>query len=344
MKKLNINEKIPIVKQLIDNKDPDLKPNIITVYSISKCFNVSFLEATIILNQFVLNESDISIYVIFFLCDIIDDEGKCFTKKVISSCDENVNTILEDKKHTLGYGVFGICNLNEYYLMDNYRPFVGENILIKRFDFSNVPQDVFMGLNEVKPVETKKKKSPEKTKSVTKNEKNNKYIITDKEEENYYGGFVPKPKAKTDKDKVKIDLKKDNKRKRSESSESSNSSKGSINKGKGEKKKTKEKKQIIMESPIEEKPVEDDVNMKDEISEGEKKPKKIRKTRLIKKTKTFMNEEGYLVTKDIMEEEEYWSDEKPEKKNKIESQRDKPEPKKNKKIVKGQTSLTSFFK
>ena len=36
IKKLNTEEKLPIIKSLIDNKEPDTKPNIITIYSLSK--------------------------------------------------------------------------------------------------------------------------------------------------------------------------------------------------------------------------------------------------------------------------------------------------------------------
>ena len=32
--------------------------------------------------------------------------------------------------------------------MENYSPFIGENELITRFDFSNVPQNYFSSLNE----------------------------------------------------------------------------------------------------------------------------------------------------------------------------------------------------
>ena len=57
----------------------------------------------------------------------------------------------------------------------------------------------------------------------------------------------------------------------------------------------------------------DDIEMKDETEE-KKEPKKIRKIRKVKVTRQYMDEKGYLVTKDEEVEEEYWSDEKPEKK------------------------------
>ena len=79
--KLNIDEKLPIIKNLIESKDPETKPNIVTVYTISKCFNISILESIIILNQYVLKEPDLSNYAIFFICDIVDDSGTCFSKK-----------------------------------------------------------------------------------------------------------------------------------------------------------------------------------------------------------------------------------------------------------------------
>ena len=94
--KLNIEAKLPTIKTLRENDEPDKKPNIITVYNIMNCFDVSFIEAIILLNQYVLNESDLSNYAIFFLCETVDDTGACFSKKIISSCDPNVNKILED--------------------------------------------------------------------------------------------------------------------------------------------------------------------------------------------------------------------------------------------------------
>ena len=36
IEKLKIDEKIPIIRNLIENSDPEIKPNIITLYTISK--------------------------------------------------------------------------------------------------------------------------------------------------------------------------------------------------------------------------------------------------------------------------------------------------------------------
>ena len=116
IEKLNIEQKLPIIRTLIENDDTEIKPNIITLYTISKCFNISFMESIILLNQYILNESDLSKYAIFFLCETVDDSGTIFSKKIISSCDKNISDILEDTKHTLSYGVFGICLFKEYYL------------------------------------------------------------------------------------------------------------------------------------------------------------------------------------------------------------------------------------
>ena len=87
--------------------------------------------------------------------------------------------------------------------------------------------------------------------------------------------------------------------------------------------------------------------IKKNITEGsENAPKRVKKVRRVKKTKRFMNEEGYMVTKDVDTEEEYSSDEKPEKKvvkNNFISQESKPN-KNKKKVNKGQTTISSFFK
>ena len=226
IEKLNIEQKLPIIRTLIENNDPEIKPNIITLYTISKSFNISYMESIILLNQFILNEDDLSKYAIFFICETVDDTGTIYSKKIISSCDKNVSEILEDSKHTLNYGVFGICLLKEYYLLDNYTPFIGENVLITRFDFSDVPENQFSGLNK-KEEDNKKSK-----KALTKNDKvKNENKITYKEEENYYGGFNPNKKAKTDKDKINLNITHDNKRKRKPSEESkSEKGKKSLNK------------------------------------------------------------------------------------------------------------------
>ena len=47
----------------------------------------------------------------------------------------------------------------------------------------------------------------------------------------------------------------------------------------------------------------EDVIMKD-VTEENKEPRKIRKTRKVKVTKQYMNEKGYMVTKDVEVEEE----------------------------------------
>ena len=355
--KLNIDEKIPIIKTLIESKDPETKPNIITVYTISKCFNISILEAIIVLNEYVLKETDLSNYAIFFLCDTVDDSGTCFSKRIISSCDPNVNDILEDTKHTLSYGVFGICTLNEYYLLEDYRPFIGENMLITRFDFSGVPQNNFTSLNdpkndthkeEKKESKVKANKSAEKKDNKAKSKIDNKII--EKEEENYFGDFQPTNKAKTDKDKINLGVSQNLKRKK-KGLEEDEIKEEQHKKNKKEFKEDEEKDKNESQSEINLKEVkeetkDEDIQMKDVTEGSENAPKKIKKIRKVKKTKRFVNEEGYMVTKDVETDEEYWSDEKPEKKvvkNNIISQESKPN-KNKKKVNKGQTTINFFFK
>lgn len=350
--KLNIEEKLPIIKKLINNDEPDIKPNIITVYSLIKCFDISYLESVILLNQYVLNESDLSNYAIFFLCETIDDTGTIYSKKIVSSCDPDINKILEDENHTLSYGVFAICNLNEYYLMENYKPFIGENDLITRFDFSSVPKNSFMSLNEKKE-EKINNDNNKKEKSITKKEKvvKKENIISEKEEENYYRGFQPTKKAKTDKDKINLE-KKDNKRKRRDSEEDIKSEKDQKEKHKKRNTfKEDEKKSNIKNginlSEIKEENKDEDIQMKDYTEESKelREPKKVKKIRKVKATRTYTNNEGYLVTKEEEIEEEYWSDEKPEKKvvRNFINQESKPN-KNKKKANKGQTTINSFFK
>ena len=343
IEKLNIEQKLPIIRTLIENTDPEIKPNIITLYTIQKSFDISYIESIILLNQFILNEEDLSKYAIFFLCETVDDTGTIYSKKIISSCDKNVSEILEDSKHTLNYGVFGICLLKEYYLLENYTPFIGENVLITRFDFSDVPENQFAGLSQTKE-ETKKSKKP-----LTKNEKIKKENkISFKEEENYYGNFNPNKKAKTDKDKINLNVSQNPKRKRKESEESKSEKekKHLLKKNKYLEDESEEKSNLneINLGEIKEDNRNEDIEMKD-VNEESKEPKKVKKIRKVKMTKQFMSDKGYMITKDVEVEEEYWSDEKPEKKivkNNFVSQDNKQKNKK--KVNKGQTTMDSFFR
>ena len=343
IEKLNIEQKLPIIRTLIENTDPEIKPNIITLYTIQKSFDISYIESIILLNQFILNEEDLSKYAIFFICETVDDTGTIYSKKIISSCDKNVSEILEDSKHTLNYGVFGICLLKEYYLLENYTPFIGENVLITRFDFSDVPENQFAGLSQTKE-ETKKSKKP-----LTKNEKIKKENkISFKEEENYYGNFNPNKKAKTDKDKINLNVSQNPKRKRKESEESKSEKekKHLLKKNKYLEDESQEKSNLneINLGEIKEDNRNEDIEMKD-ANEEPKEPKKVKKIRKVKMTKQFMSDKGYMITKDVEVEEEYWSDEKPEKKivkNNFVSQDNKQKNKK--KVNKGQTTMDSFFR
>ena len=343
IEKLNIEQKLPIIRTLIENTDPEIKPNIITLYTIQKSFDISYIESIILLNQFILNEEDLSKYAIFFICETVDDTGTIYSKKIISSCDKNVSEILEDSKHTLNYGVFGICLLKEYYLLENYTPFIGENVLITRFDFSDVPENQFAGLSQTKE-ETKKSKKP-----LTKNEKIKKENkISFKEEENYYGNFNPNKKAKTDKDKINLNISQNPKRKRKESEESKSEKekKHLLKKNKYLEDESQEKSNLneINLGEIKEDNKNEDIEMKD-VNEEPKEPKKVKKIRKVKMTKQFMSDKGYMITKDVEVEEEYWSDEKPEKKivkNNFVSQDNKQKNKK--KVNKGQTTMDSFFR
>ena len=81
----------------------------------------------------------------------------------------------------------------------------------------------------------------------------------------------------------------------------------------------------------------EDIEMKDETQEVNQ-PKKVKKIRKIKVTERFMDEKGYMITKEVEKEEEYWSDEKPEKKiirnnNFINQDNNKQNKNKEKKII-----------
>ncbi len=79
------------------------------------------------------------------------------------------------------------------------------------------------------------------------------------------------------------------------------------------------------------------------ISSNESKtvPKKVRKTRRIKKTNTYLDDKGYMRTIDEWEDEEYWTDEKPKL---IMPVRNVESKKPSKKVSANQSTLSSFFK
>ena len=358
IKQLNLEQKLGDLKILINRNEVEDTQSIITIYQISKLFDISLIESSILLNKFVLNENDISQYKIFFLCEILDDSGKNLTKKIISSCNKNINEILEDKKHTLSFGIFGICKIDYNFDENDFGAFIMENILIKKYDYSNFSDTLYKGVksnsNNKKSTtksENQTKKNLKQNKPISKQENNNiknskkPNIISDKEEENYYGGFMPK-KEKPKPEKNVINLGGNLKRKKSEKNDECSSKENKSKKSRKysnksndtEKSRSKSKNKIGEIEPIK----EEDVEMKDD-----NQPKKVRRSRLVKKSKQFMDDEGYMVTKEVMEEEEFWEEEKPkqkiEKNNNIICEGKKEGKKNNKKLAKGQTSINAFF-
>ena len=81
IEKLNIENKLPIIKTLIENSDIEIKPNIITLYTISNFFNISYMEAIILLNQYIINEEDLSKYAIFFYVKQLMIQAQYFPKR-----------------------------------------------------------------------------------------------------------------------------------------------------------------------------------------------------------------------------------------------------------------------
>jgi len=88
----------------------------------------------------------------------------------------------------------------------------------------------------------------------------------------------------------------------------------------------------------------DEFTQLDQIKEGENCAKKVKKIRKVKKTNTYVDEKGYLHTRDEWVDEEYWSDEKKKpisnQASLIDNKNKKPG---NKKVAAGQSSLHSFF-
>jgi hypothetical protein len=113
------------------------------------------------------------------------------------------------------------------------------------------------------------------------------------------------------------------------------------------KKKLKKKKKIIINSSYDEKTISDkkeseDIEMKEESND---ETEKVLRTRKVKKTTTNINEDGYLVTKDEMIEEQFYENVKKNKNQHTNNNVSHIQPqKKSKKLPNGQTSLLSFIK
>ena len=155
-------------------------------------------------------------------------------------------------------------------------------------------------------------------------------VYDEKAEENYYGNYEPKEENKESNK---------NKRKNKKNSE------------KNLTKTSKNSAYIILDDENNQSNKDNNIikNEKNSIEENHnnqpKERKKVIKTRKVKQTNTYMDQDGYMVTKDQLVDEEYETyEDEIEKKPAFHPQIQPNQPqKKNKKVQKGQTSLFNYF-
>ena len=155
-------------------------------------------------------------------------------------------------------------------------------------------------------------------------------VYDEKAEENYYGNYEPKEENKESNK---------NKRKNKKNSE------------KNLTKTSKNSAYIILDDENNQSNKDNNIikNEKNSIEENHnnqpKERKKVIKTRKVKQTNTFIDKDGYMVTKDELVDEEYETyEDEVEKKPVFHPQIQPNQPqKKNKKVQKGQTSLFNYF-
>ena len=155
-------------------------------------------------------------------------------------------------------------------------------------------------------------------------------VYDEKAEENYYGNYEPKEENKESNK---------NKRKNKKNSE------------KNLTKTSKNSAYIILDDENNQSNKDNNIikSEKNSIEENHnnqpKERKKVIKTRKVKQTNTYMDQDGYMVTKDQLVDEEYETyEDEIEKKPAFHPQIQPNQPqKKNKKVQKGQTSLFNYF-
>lgn len=322
MKKNEYDVSVNLIEKMNKISEMIAETNIVTVNDLSETFNTSKIETTYFLNEFLVQTANFgNKYIIFFKAELASP--KSIEIKIIPSYSPELESII-DNKDIVSFGVFAITKKRDDFKMNDYTALCGKIEFISRYDLEKV--------EEIKKEITPKEEGSEKIEETQKNksqpvkkEPNNtqlsqKYntklnIIKDNEDENYYGGYKPQTKPKA----THIQP---NPQKKSRSS----SRESVVN--------------INSDKPF---GLEDRMEID---TEPQIIPKKVKKIRKVKKTQTYMNESGYMVTKDEWVDEEYFSDEKPETKHRPPTNNyHAPQPqKKAKKVAPGQSSIYSFFK
>jgi hypothetical protein len=185
--KFNILDKFSQINNLLNLHLSENK--FITSFHLSQLFNLTPIECTYILNQYIIKSNNLNNIIIIFSAEQIDNKGN-LSKFLIPSYSKDLKKIVNDNKNLISFNVYAICNKIDNFELNDYTYLLGEEEIITRYD-----------LGKKIIVETKKKNNEKEKIDYSKN------IFDENAEENYYGGF----KAKEQNEKIiNEDIKKKN--------------------------------------------------------------------------------------------------------------------------------------
>ena len=232
------------------------------------------------------------------------NENNNLTKILILPSFSNKLEQIIKDKRTINCTAYAFTLYNQYFTSLDYGAIIDEIPIIQKYKIEN----------ENKSKEKKERKIN---------------VYDEKAEENYYGNFEPKEEKKEN-----------NKNKRKNKKTELNLTKTSKNSAYVILDDEPQNNQKNNENTIKNEKISND----DIQNEQPKERKKVIKTRKVKQTNTFMDKDGYMVTKDQYVDEEYETYEDEVKKPAFHPQIQPNQPqKKNKKVQKGQTSLFNYF-
>ena len=233
------------------------------------------------------------------------NENNNLTKILILPSFSNKLEQIIKDKRTINCTAYAFTLYNQYFTSLDYGAIIDEIPIIQKYKIEN----------ENKSKEKKERKIN---------------VYDEKAEENYYGNFEPKEEKKEN-----------NKNKRKNKKIEQNLTKTSKNSAYVILDDEPQNNQKNNENTIKNEKISNDDIQNDQPKER----KKVIKTRKVKQTNTYMDQDGYMVTKDQLVDEEYETyEDEIEKKPAFHPQIQPNQPqKKNKKVQKGQTSLFNYF-
>ena len=233
------------------------------------------------------------------------NENNNLTKILILPSFSNKLEQIIKDKRTINCTAYAFTLYNQYFTSLDYGAIIDEIPIIQKYK-----------------IENKIIKKEKKEKKIN--------VYDEKAEENYYGNFEPKEEKKEN-----------NKNKRKNKKIEQNLTKTSKNSAYVILDDEPQNNQKNNENIIKNEKITNDDNHNNQPKER----KKVIKTRKVKQTNTFIDKDGYMVTKDELVDEEYETyEDEVEKKPAFHPQIQPNQPqKKNKKVQKGQTSLFNYF-